>query len=126
MEKDIIVESVFCNRIVYIVIFVCIPVFSKFLWTQYQNRFISVLIVFYNCKSCKCFAKTNAVCQNTTVICFQFIDDCKNSIFLKIVKQIPDFALFKSGCFIRQIIFGNIFEKFAEDMIECYKIDKFW
>ena len=46
MIKDSIIQPVTCNRIIDIVILICVPVVGQFLWTKNQNGFIPILIIF--------------------------------------------------------------------------------
>ena len=108
MVENIIAKTITGNRVIDIVILVSIPVVGQLLGTEHQNGFVAVLVVLDNCQGGKCFAKANAIGQNTTVVLFQFVDDGKGSIFLEIIEHTPDFAILKTGCLIGQNIFRNI------------------
>ena len=63
MEKNIVAESVCSDGIVDVVIFICIPVFCQFLRTKYKDGFISVFVIFHDCKRGERLTKTNTVCR---------------------------------------------------------------
>ena len=49
--------------------------------------------------------------------------DC--GIFLEIVEFIPDGSFLEPSRFVRQYVFRNIFQKFAEDVVKRHKVDEF-
>ena len=125
MEEHIVAQPVICNGIVNIVTLISIPILTKFFGTKHQNRLVSVFIIFYNRKSGEGFAQANTVCQNAAIVFFQFINDCQSCIFLEIVQQSPNLAVLETCGFIWQHIFADVFQKFAEYVIqhkEIYKV----
>ena len=106
MIKNIITEAVGRNRVVNVIIFICVGLGKTFtalaVIKYYESKNKSVLVL--------CPKKlANTVSKNATVIFFKLIDDSKSGIFLKIVQHAPNLAVFKTGCFIREFIFRNIF-----------------
>ena len=108
MIKDLVVQPILSNRVVDIIVFVCIPVVPQFFRTENQNGFIPVLIIFNHCKCGKCFTKAHTIRQNTAIVLFKFIDYCQGSIPLEIIQHTPDFTVFESSSFIGQDILRNI------------------
>ena len=108
MIENIIAQTVRCNRIIDVIILVCVPVVSQFFGAKHQHRLISVFIIFDNRQGGECFTKTNTVCQYTTVIFFEFVDDGERRIFLEVKQHTPDFAVLEAGCLIGQYIFRDI------------------
>ena len=117
MKQHIIIQSVGGNGIVDIVVLIGVPVLRQLFGAEDKYGFVSVLVILDDGKSGKGLAQTYAVCQDTTVILFQFVDNGKDGVPLKIIEHTPDFALLESGCLIGQNILGNIVQKFAENMV---------
>ena len=105
MEEDIIAKPVSSYRIIDIIILICVPVLTQLFRAEDQNVFIAILILFNDSQSCKRLTKAYAVCQDTSVVLFQFIDDGKDCILLEIIQHLPDLALFKASSFVRKFIF---------------------
>ena len=125
VEQHIIVESIFHQRVVGVIIPICIPVVCQLLRAENENAFIAGFIVFYNCQRRKGLTKTNGVCQNTSIELFQFADDGKRRITLEIEQHTPDFAILKSGCLVGQCILRYIIEEFIKDIVQGNKVDEF-
>lgn len=81
--KNIVAESVCSDGIVDVVIFICIPVFCQFLRTKYKDGFISVFVIFHDCKRGERLTKTNTVCQDAAVVFLELVNNGKGSILLK-------------------------------------------
>ena len=96
MEKNIITKPVICDRVVFIISFVNIPVVCKFFRTKHQNPIIAAFKIFNHRKCRECFSKTNAVGKNTAVVLFKFIDYRKAGILLEVIKFFPDCTLLES------------------------------
>ena len=124
MEQNIVVQPVRCNRVIDIVVLVCIPVFSQLLRAKHQHRLVSIFVILYNCQRSECFTKTDAISKDAAVVLFQFVDDGKHGIPLEIVQHTPDFALLETSSLVRQFIFRDIIQKFTEHMIQGHKIDE--
>ena len=122
--KHIVAESVGSNRVVDIVVLIGVPVIRQLFRAEHQNGFVAVFVVFYNRKRCKSFAKTNAVCKNTAVVFFEFIDNGESGILLEVVEHPPNLAFLEAGCLVWQNILGHIFQKLAENIVESHKVDK--
>ena len=122
--KHIVAESVGSNRVVDIVVLIGVPVVRQLLGAKHQNGFVAVFVVFYNRKRSKGFAETDAVCKNTAVVFFQFIDNGKGCIALEIIEHSPDFAFLEAGCLIGENILRYIFQKFAENIVESHKVNE--
>ena len=124
MEQNIVVQPVRCNRVIDIVVLVCIPVFSQLFRAKHQHRLVSIFVILYNCQRSKCFTKTDAISKDAAVVLFQFVDDGKHGIPLEIVQHTPDFALLETSSLVWQFIFRDIIQKFTEHMIQGHKIDE--
>ena len=85
MEKHIVVQAVCRNRIVDIIVFEGVPVLGQPLGTEHKHGFIAVFIILDDRQRCERFTKANAVCQNTAVELFKFIDDGQHGIALEVV-----------------------------------------
>ena len=48
MEQHIIVQSIRCDRIVHVIIFIGVPVFCQLLRAENQYTFVSILIIFHH------------------------------------------------------------------------------
>ena len=108
MKQDIIIQAICSNRIIDVVVLICIPVFGQLLRTENKDRFIAILIVFYDSQCSEGFTKTNTIRKDAAVVLFKLIDNRKHSISLEIIEHAPDFALLKSSCFIGQHILRDI------------------
>jgi len=124
MIKHIVPKSVGSNGIVDIVILIGIPVVRQFLGAKHKNGLVAVFVVFNNGKGGKGFTKTNTVCKDTAVELLKFVYDSKGSILLEVIEHPPNLAFLKTGRFVGQNIFGHIFQKLVEDVIERHEIDK--
>lgn len=89
MIQYIIIESIFYERIIFIVIEKCEPVISELLRTEYEDALISFLIIFYNSKCREGFSESDAIGKDTTIKSLELIDYSEYCIFLKIVELIP-------------------------------------
>ena len=121
----LIVQTIFCKRVVDIVITVCIPVVGELLRAKNQNAFVSGLVVFDNSQCRKSLTETNRISQNTTIVFFEFIDNGKSSVTLEVEQHIPHLAVFKAGCLVWECVLGNIIQKLAENIIEGHEVDEF-
>ena len=52
--------------------------------------FVAFFVIFNDCQRRKSLSQTDAVSKNTAIVLFQFIDDRKDGIFLKIIEFVPD------------------------------------
>ena len=43
---------------------------------------------------------------------------------MEVIQHSPNLAVLETGCFIGKHIFGHIFKKFVEDVIQGYKVDE--
>ena len=43
---------------------------------------------------------------------------------MEIVEHLPDLTLLETCQFIREIVFGNILQEFAENMVKCHEVDE--
>lgn len=93
MEQNIIVQAVRCNRVIDVVVFICIPVFSQLFRTKHKDGLVTVLIVFYNRQCSEGFTETNAVCKNAAVVFFQFVDNGENGVFLEVIASTKSCSL---------------------------------
>ena len=125
MEQHIVAQAVCGDGIVFVIVFICIPVLAKLFRAKNENVSVFAFVVFYYGKSREGFTQTNAIGKNTTVVLLQLIDNGKNCIALEVVKHIPYFALFESRSLIWKNIFGNIFKKLIENIVKSDEIDKF-
>ena len=124
MIKHIVPESVGSNGVIDIVILISIPVICQFLGAKHKNGLVSVFVVFDNGKCGKGFTKTDAIRKDTAVVFFEFIDDGKGSVLLEIVEHPPNLTFLEAGRFVGQNIFGHIFQKLIEDVIERHEVDE--
>ena len=124
MIKHIVPKPVGSNGVVDIVILIGIPVVRQFLGAKHKNGLVAVFVVFNNGKGGKGFTKTDAIRKDAAVVFFKFIYDGKSSILLEVIEHPPNFAFLKTGRFVGQNIFGHIFQKLIEDVIERHKVDK--
>ena len=67
MVEDIIAETIRCDGVVHIVVLIGVPVVCQLFWTEHKDGFVSVLVVFDYCQSCKRLAKAYAVSEDTAV-----------------------------------------------------------
>ena len=121
----LIVQTIFCKRVVDIVITVCIPVVGELLRAKNQNAFVSGLVVFDNSQCRKSLTETNRISQNTTIVFFEFIDNGKSGVTLEVEQHIPHLAVLKAGCLVWECVLGNIIQKLAENIIEGHEVDEF-
>ena len=70
-------------------------------WTENKHRFVSVLIILDDCQCGEGLTETYAVCQNAAIVFFEFADDGKHSVALKVVKHSPYFAFLESSSYVR-------------------------
>ena len=124
MEKHVIAKTVFFQRIVLIVALIRIPVIIQLLRAEHQHRLVPVLVVFNDGQSCECLTKTYAISENTSVVCFQFVNDGKGSIFLEVIELVPDLRRLKACGLIWKHIFTYVIQKLPEDIVERDKIDE--
>lgn len=83
MEQHIITKAVFCQRVIDKVATVGHPVIFQLLRAENEDTFVSSLIVFYDCQGCKGFTKTNAICENTSIVLLQLVYNSKCSVPLE-------------------------------------------
>ena len=124
MKEYVVVQAIRCNRVVDIIVLIGVPVLRELFRAEHQHGFIAALIVLDHRESREGFPESHTVCQNAAVISLKLIDDGKHRIALKVIEQAPDFALFKSGCLVRQHILGDIVQKFMKHVVERHKIDE--
>ena len=105
MEQNVIIEAIRRNGVINIVVLIGIPVCSQLLRAQNQNGFIAIFVIFDYRKGSKCLAQANTICQDTAVKLFQFVNNRKNRISLKIIEHTPNLALLKTRGLIRKYIF---------------------
>ena len=125
MIEDVIPQTISGKRIVDEISPVGHPVFRELLRAQNKYIFVPSLVVFDDAQGGERLSKSHAVSKDTSVILFQLIDDCKGGVFLEVKQLPPDNAVLKAGGFVWQDILRNIFEKFAEDIVQRHKIHKF-
>ena len=99
------------------------PVLRQLFRTENEDILIATLVVFDNSKRSESLAKTNAVRKNAAVVLFQFIDNSKGGIFLKVEQLVPNNAVLKACSLIWKNILRNILQKFAENVVDSHKID---
>ena len=95
---------------------------ASFFRAKDKHGFVSIFIVLDNGECGKSFAEPDAVGENAAVVHFELIDAREHGIALKIEEHRPNCALLETGCFVRQNIFGNVDEKFVEDVEERHEI----
>ena len=93
------------------------PVLRQLFRTENEDILIATLVVFDNSKRSESLAKTNAVRKNAAVVLFQFIDNSKGGIFLKVEQLVPNNAVLKACSLIWKNILRNILQKFAENVV---------
>ena len=59
VEQDIISQTVIGDRIVNVIIFVCIPVRCQFLRAENKNILVAVFVILHDCKGSKGLTETN-------------------------------------------------------------------
>ena len=57
MEQHIIIQPVAGNRIIHVIVFVCIPVLTELFRAKDKHGFIAVFVIFYNGKCRESFTK---------------------------------------------------------------------
>ena len=124
MIQHIVPKPVGSNGVIDIVILISVPVVCQFLGAKHKNGLVSVFVVFNNGKGGKGFTKTDAIRKDTAVVFFEFIDDGKGSVLLEIVEHPPNLTFLEAGRFVGQNIFGHIFQKLIEDVIERHEVDE--
>ena len=118
-------DPVFIKQIGAHVVAVLIPVGGKFLWCEHQNIFIAGRVILHHGKRRKCFAETDRIGKDTPVIFLQLLDNADRAVSLKAVQLLPNKGIFEARPFVRHEVFGHdIFQKFAKNVIERYKINK--
>ena len=125
MIKHVVTQSITSYGVVEIIILVCIPVVCQLLGAKHQNRLVFIFVVFDDCQCGEGFTKTNGVSENATIEFFKLADNGENRILLEIIKHIPNLRFFKSGCFIWENVFGNVFQELVEYVVQCYKVQEF-
>ena len=123
--EDIVAQAILGQRIVAVVLLVGVPVFRQLFGAEHQDRFVAALVILDHGQRREGFAEANAVGQNAAVVFFQLVDDGEGRVFLEVVQHIPDFAVLEAGGLIGQDILGNIVQKFAENVVQCEKVDEF-
>ena len=124
MVKHVVTKPVGSDGVIDIVVFIGVPVVCQFLGAEHKDGLVSVFVVFNNGKCGKGFTKTNTVCKDTAVELLKFVYDSKSGISLEVIEHPPNLAFLKTGRFVGQNIFGHIFQKLIEDVIERHEIDE--
>ncbi|MPM48828.1 hypothetical protein SDC9_95555 [bioreactor metagenome] len=97
MAKHIVIETVVNQNVSLVVLRINCPVVTQLLGAKYQYTVISQFVIFDNGKCFECFSEPHTIGNNTTAIFFNFLDSPHYTIFLELVKFIPNFFIFKSG-----------------------------
>ena len=100
MVQNVIAKPIFCEWVINQISTVGHPVLRQLFRTKYENIFVAAFVILDDGKCRKSFTETNTVCKNAAVVLLQFIDNCKNSIFLEVEQLIPDYAVLKTGSFV--------------------------
>ena len=117
MEQNIVTQPVRGDGVVGVVRFIGDPVFPQLLRAENKHGFVAVLVVFDHRQRGKGLAETDAVRQDTAVVFFQLVDDCKHGVTLEIIEHVPNLALLKASRLVRQGVLGNILQKLAEYVV---------
>ena len=117
MEKDIIAQAVFGNRIVQIIALIGNPVVVEFLRTEHQHRLVAVLVIFDDAQSGKRLTQTDTVGKYATVVLLQFVDYSQTGIFLEVIQLVPYHAVLEHCSLVGKSIVGKVVEKLTEDII---------
>ena len=108
MIEHIIIQTIFRQWIVDIVLAVGVPVLIELLGTKHQYSAIAALKVFDDAQGCECLSKTYAISQNTTIIFLQLIDDGQCCIALEVVEFVPDGRVLETCCLLRQFVLADV------------------
>ena len=105
MVEHGIIQAVFCDGVIDVVSFIGIPVLAELFRAEDEDGFVSILVVFDDGERSECLTEPDTVSQDSSIVFLELIDDCKYSVFLKIVEHLPDLTLLEACQFIREIVF---------------------
>ena len=125
MAKHIVIKAVFGKNICIEITVVVQPVVRELLGAKNKNRAIAQFVVLYDSKCSECFTQANTVSKNTSIVCFQLIDDAYSSVLLVVKKLLPYKCILVASSVIWQNVFINIAKKFTENIIKNKKINSF-
>ena len=124
MEKNVVTQTVCGNGVVYIIIFIGVPVVGQLLGAENQNVLVPILVILNNRQSREGLTETDTISQDAAIELFQLIDDCQGCIFLIVKEQIPNLALLKAGSLIGQHIFRDVFQELVENVVKGKEVDE--
>ena len=125
MKEHIVAKPVFAQGVVFVVFLKGVPVAFELFGAKHKHAFVAVFVVFYDRQCRKRFAEPHAVGKNAAVVAFKLVDDGKSCVFLEVVKLFPDNAFLKAERLVGQFVFGDVLQKFAENVVKRYKVDEF-
>ena len=124
VEKHIVAQAVFLQRVVLVVALVGIPVVVQLLRAQDENGLIAVLVVLDDRKGGEGLSETYAVREDTAVVGFQLVDDGQCGILLEVVELVPYLRGLETRGFVGQHIFADVLQELIEDVVEGDEIDE--
>ena len=125
MVEYVIAQAIPGDGIVDIVGLIGHPVVAEFFGAKDQNPQVAVFVVFDDGQGGEGFAKTDTVRQDTAVILFQLADNGDHGVFLEGVQFVPDLAFLEAVGLAGQIVFIDLFQKAAENIVKREKVEKF-
>lgn len=124
MKQHVVAQTVGSDGIVEVITLESIPVVGELFRAEHEHGLVSIFVVLYDGERGKSFAEPDAVGENATVELLELIDDREDGVALKIVEHRPNLAVFETGRLVGQNVFGNVVEKFVEDVVERHKINQ--
>ena len=126
MKQNVIAQPVLCQRVVDEVSSVGHPVVLQLFGAQDEDVFVPAFVVFDYGQCGEGLTKTDAVREDAAVVLLQLVYDAQRRVPLEVVQLIPYHAALEAGRFVWQYVFGNVLQKFAENVVQCEEIYQLW
>ncbi len=123
MAKHVVAEAILGEDIGDEIAFVGEPVVGELLRAEDQDGLVAQLVVFDDGEGGEGFSQADAICEDTAVKGFQFVNDAGSGVALEVEELLPDEAVLVAGAIIGQEIGADVFQELAENIIEHQEVD---